>query len=150
MFQTQDGQRKFGSAFRAKKYDEFHAEPAGHTEQTYNEHNQADQSGKGKKQVSKSEQPGTEHETPQEVVKTHGRAHSVHIHHDHENGKHKVVSHHEDGHMHESEHESVADAHDHGKQLANADEDEMQNEEGNADNTMNTGSEDSTESLFNA
>ena len=129
-FPTKDGQRKFGSAFRAKKYDEFHK--AAPVESPEHEAKQSPEFEAGEQEGKKENEAGQE--APHEVVAAHGKAHSVHIHHDHENGKHKVVSHHEDGHMHESEHGSAAEAHDHGKQLSQADEDELENEQNKAEN----------------
>jgi hypothetical protein len=144
-FQTKDGARKFGSAFRAKKYDEFHkasAETPVHEAKETPEFEAGEQEGKVEDKVGQEPM----HEAPHEVVAAHGKANSVHIHHDHANGKHKVVSHHEDGHMHESEHGSAGEAHDHGKQLAQADEDQLQNEENKAEG----GEQDSGESILNA
>lgn len=51
-------------------------------------------------------------ESPEEVVASHGPAKAVHI-----EGKH-VRSEHGDGHVHESDHESVSAAHDHAKKLS--------------------------------
>lgn len=133
-FATKDGKQRFGSAFRAKKYDSFHAaEPEGR-EQQFGEKKEADQSSKAQPQTSKEEAPAAEHQAPHEVVAAHGKAHSVSIHHDHANNTHKVISHHEDGHMHESQHDSADEAHDHGKQLAGADEDALEGESQEAEN----------------
>jgi hypothetical protein len=49
-----------------------------------------------------------------DVVKEHGPANEVHIMHDHESGTHHVESKHGDK-MHESDHDSVEEAHEHGK-----------------------------------
>lgn len=56
------------------------------------------------------------------VAAEHGPAHEVHMMHDHEGGRHHVMSMHPDGHQHESEHGSVEEAHEHGKKLAGAGE----------------------------
>lgn len=62
--------------------------------------------------------------SPEEVVSQHGSAHTVTVHHDHTANKHHVMSHHKDGHMHESNHASAMEAHEHAKQLGSADADE--------------------------
>jgi hypothetical protein len=65
-----------------------------------------------------------------DVVKEHGPAHSIVMHHDHENGVHTVTSHHgKHGHMHHSEHKSAAEAHDHARMAAGHDEGEETPEE---------------------
>lgn len=64
--------RKFGSAFRGKRFDSYHAEeqPAGNHEN----------------EKAESQDTGTEK-----------RAAHVHYHHDHENNVHKKTTTHEDG-----------------------------------------------------
>jgi hypothetical protein len=59
-------------------------------------------------------EPGME--DPHAVVDQHGPAQQVTV--SHEGGKHHVSSMHGDGHQHESDHESAAMAHDHGKCLS--------------------------------
>lgn len=122
MFPTKDGQRKFGSAFRAKKYDSFH--PASE-EPNKNEHSPVVDAAEGKDAAGEQNAEGHD---PKQVVAEHGKAHSVHIHHNHAEGKHKVVSHHEDGHMHEKEFENAGAAHDEAKKLSGSDEDVAENE----------------------
>lgn len=122
-FPTKDGQKKFGSAFKTKRYDEFHAPSAEHEKSESPVFEAAEKEGQDEQQQNEG------HENPQEVVAEHGPAHSVHIHHDHENKKHKVVSHHADGHMHESEHGTPDEAHEHGKQLSKSDMEEAQSAE---------------------
>ena len=68
-----------------------------------------------------------ENESPESVVAEHGKAHEVHVEHDHEGGEHKVNSKHPDGHEHHSRHSSAKEAHEHGAALAGANEDEEQN-----------------------
>jgi hypothetical protein len=58
------------------------------------------------------------------VVAEHGPAHKVVIEHDHAAGKHSVISHHESGHVHKSEHGSAQEAHDHGMIAAGLSSDE--------------------------
>jgi hypothetical protein len=71
---------------------------------------------------SRENDPSDQHETeqPSEVVAAHGPATQVLI--KHEGGKHKVKSKHEDGHVHESEHNSAAEAHDAAKTLGGGDD----------------------------
>lgn len=52
------------------------------------------------------------------VAQEHGPATEVNISHEHEMGSHHVRSSHPDGHMHESDHGSAEEAHEHGKKLA--------------------------------
>lgn len=52
------------------------------------------------------------------VAAEHGPATEVNITHEHEIGSHHVRSAHPDGHMHESDHGSAEEAHEHGKKLA--------------------------------
>jgi len=150
-FQSKDGKRKFGSGFRAKKYDEFHPQETEQPKIKETESEPSESSAKSRVNASgfsKKSQPSTgdtsktkamnlgnsapEHSendqeprteadgesvSPEEVVAEHGPAHTVAVHHDHENGKHKVISHHKDGHMHESEHATAAEAHEHASKL---------------------------------
>lgn len=118
-FATKDGKQRFGSAFKAKRYDEFHAPSAEHEEKESPVFEAAEKEG----------QEEGHKESPEQVVAEHGPAHTTVTHHDHETGKHKVVSHHKDGHMHESEHASSDEAHDHAKGLAKADMEEAQNDQ---------------------
>jgi hypothetical protein len=79
---------------------------------------------------------GGESKNPHDVVAEHGKAHTVTVHHDHTANKHHVMSHHADGHMHESEHESAQEAHDEAKQLGSDEggnsEPENEGDEGNS------------------
>jgi hypothetical protein len=88
------------------------------------------------KEESRTDEGGESNIPPQEVVAEHGKAHTVTVHHDHAANKHHVMSHHADGHMHESEHESAMDAHEHAKQLGSDEggnsEAENEGDEGNA------------------
>lgn len=52
------------------------------------------------------------------IAQEHGPAVEVNISHEHEMGSHHVRSAHPDGHMHESDHGSAEEAHEHGKKLA--------------------------------
>jgi hypothetical protein len=105
-FETKDKQRKFGSAYRAKKYDEMHTSPE-HEQKETPEFEAGEQEGK--------KETGEQHP----VVAAHGPAHSVHIKHDHTANKHHVHSTHEDGHENMSEHQSAEEAHEEGGRLAN-------------------------------
>lgn len=103
MFEAKDG-KKFGNAFRQKKYDSVHA-GAEKKEPTAAEPTE-------EKQEEKGQHP---------VVQAHGKAHKVEITHDHEAGKHHVHSRHEDGHDNLSEHGSAQEAHEEGGKLAGVD-----------------------------
>lgn len=140
-FPTQDGKKKFGSGFKAKKYDEFHSSEKTPTEPKETSKVGADGFSK-KSQPSVDSTSSTkgmhlgggspeEHDenaeghteengeakAPEEIVAEHGKAKSVHVHHDHTNGKHHVVSHHEDGSMHTSDHDTAEAANEHAKKL---------------------------------
>lgn len=64
------------------------------------------------------------------VAAEHGPATEVNISHEHEMGSHHVRSAHPDGHMHESDHGSAEEAHEHGKKLAGIGAEEKQPESG--------------------
>ena len=88
-------------------------------------------------QESRTDEHG-ESIAPEEVVAEHGKAHTVTVHHDHTANKHHVMSHHADGHMHESNHESAMEAHEHAQKLgsdaaeAHEDADKEVGSEGNS------------------
>lgn len=67
------------------------------------------------------------------VAQEHGPAVEVNISHEHEMGSHHVRSSHPDGHMHESDHGSAEEAHDHGKKLAGVGEMEEKHAEPDGD-----------------
>jgi hypothetical protein len=93
---TTDSSRKFGSAFRGKRFDAYH----------------------NGEQPEVSAEPKEEGSSAADVTKAHGPAHTIHIAHDHEGKKHVVSSEHEDGHTHETEHGSAKEAHDSAEQLS--------------------------------
>jgi hypothetical protein len=129
-FKTADGERSFGSGFRAKKYDEHHA-PAERKEES-----RTNAMGMSKKSQPAAENKEDEGMNPESVVAEHGKATTVHVKHDHVANKHHVTSTHEDGHVHESDHASSADAHEHGKKLAGAENpEENPDEMGQEDNS---------------
>jgi hypothetical protein len=106
MFQAKNG-KKFGSAFAGKNYDEKHVsgdESPAHEAKESPEFEAGEQEGKGEQE-------------PTQVIAEHGNATSVHVHHDHKNNKHHVVSHHADGHMHTSDHATADEAQQHASQL---------------------------------
>lgn len=80
---------------------------------------------------SEEEHMEGESESPESIVEAHGRAHTVHVHHNHEGGEHHVHSEHEDGHEHHSKHATAHKAHKHGMALAGAAPEEQ--EEGAAE-----------------
>ena len=102
MFESKSG-KKFMNAFKAKRHSEAHGvnTPKG-----------------AEHEVESKQDMSVEAPKPSEVVAEHGKAHKVTVSHDHESSKHSVESHHEDGHVHKSDHESAEEAHDHAKQLA--------------------------------
>jgi hypothetical protein len=66
------------------------------------------------------EMEGQEPEDGAQIAEQHGPATEVNVMHQHEAGMHHVTSHHPDGHMHESDHGSAEEAHEHAKKLAGA------------------------------
>lgn len=117
MFQSKSG-KPFGNIFQARKHDEMHAEPETATMKAKHETTtNADM--EEPKDVEGAEPEVEEEEGEQHpMVAEHGRAHSVHIRHDHETGKHHVQSTHEDGHENLSEHATAEEAHAEGGKLA--------------------------------
>jgi hypothetical protein len=107
MFETKDKKQKFGSAYKARRYDSAHEAPEHEAKETP-EFEAGEQ--EGKKEAQPEQHP---------VVAQHGPAHTVHIKHDHTANKHHVHSTHEDGHENMSEHQSAAEAHEEGGKLAN-------------------------------
>lgn len=113
---TKDGKKSFGSGFAARRYDEVHAKdekPEAGSQVDHAMH-QVNEPVEPKKEM---EHEGEEEMHP--VVKEHGAAHTVHIHHDKATGKHHVKSEHEDGHINDSDHETPEEAHEQGGKLAN-------------------------------
>jgi hypothetical protein len=104
MFEAKDG-KKFGNAFRQKKYDSMHAAKEAPAAEPVEEKHEEEENKEGQ----------------HPVVQAHGKAASVHITHDHEAGKHHVHSHHSDGHENLSEHGSAQEAHEEGGKLAGVD-----------------------------
>ena len=93
--------RKFGSAFRGKRFDSYHGteQPGGNNE---NETAEPQEKGASEADVSKAHSP---------VVHTH-------VVHDHEGNKHTVTSKREDGTTDMVEHGSAKEAHDSAEKLA--------------------------------
>ena len=117
--ETKDGQHKFGSAYKTKRYDSYHAEAQPKTEATpeYHDGDNANLEGADKHAASGSAMADST-PRPHEVVAEHGPAHTIHYEHQHDAGQHKVTSMHADGHMHESMHGSAKEACDSACQLA--------------------------------
>lgn len=110
MFESKDKKRKFGSAYVAKRYDENHPEEHDEKNETpMQEHEETPEQEKKEKEENTEEHP---------VVKKHGKAHSIHIKHDHVAKKHHVMSQHEDGHTNESDHPTADEAHAEASKLA--------------------------------
>jgi hypothetical protein len=118
--------KKFGSIFAGKKYDQDHTEDGMHSEgmsKESPEHESKEspdfEAGEqeGAQESEGKERDGSDFET-HPVTAEHGKAHKVTIHHDHEAGRHTVMSHHPDGHVHTNVHEHAHKAHDEARQLA--------------------------------
>jgi hypothetical protein len=115
---TTDSSRKFGSAFRGKRFDSYHGGDQPATESTPKEHSGDKVNEPNTGDVTKNVHAEDAHvETPSSVVEAHGPAHTIHISHN-EDGTHRVSSAHEDGHTHETEHGSAKEAHDSAEQLS--------------------------------
>jgi hypothetical protein len=93
---TTDPSRKFGSAFRGKRFDSYHG-------------------GEQPEVESKSQDAGS---SAADVAKAHSPVTSVHFVHDHAGNKHTVNMTHEDGSSTATEHGSAKEAHDSAAQLA--------------------------------
>jgi uncharacterized protein YwqG len=123
MYQAKDG-KKFGSKFAGRKYDSVH----GGEEKMDEKHEEAE-----KPEFEMGEKEGAEEGKDEQemhpVVAEHGKAHKVHIHHDHARGKHHVTTMHEDGHVNESDHASAQEAHGEGAKLAGVEAPSQENEE---------------------
>jgi hypothetical protein len=92
--------------------------------QKLHDKNKAPLAAKAPKFGEDEEAEAAENEAPEGVVAEHGKAHEVHIKHEHESGAHHVHSVHEDGFESHSEHGSPEEAHEHGKKLAGSAEHE--------------------------
>ena len=106
-FKTADGQKSYGSAYTAKKYNEYH--PAEEPE-----HGNAVETA-----VSNTEEPTEpkEHEKDTHpAVSANGAAHTVTISKG-PDGRHHVSAMHENGATTNSDHETSAEAHEQGGQL---------------------------------
>lgn len=93
---TTDPSRRFGSAFRGKRFDSYHATPQPEVD-------------------SMSKDEGS---SEADVAKAHSPATSFHFVHDHAGNKHSVTTTHEDGTSNVVEHGSAKEAHDSAAQLA--------------------------------
>lgn len=109
MFTSNDG-GKHGSRFVARKKDEMHALGA----------KQENAKPEAEDMNEAPEDKQEEVENPQEIVKKHGMAHTIHVKHNHVANKHHVTSQHEDGTTKESEHASPDLAHKHSAVLGGA------------------------------
>ena len=107
MFADNQG-TKHGSRFVARKKNEMHALGAKQENATPEQDDM--------KEAPEEEQGQVEN--PQEIVKKHGEAHTIHVKHNHVAKKHHVTSQHEDGSTHESEHGDAMSAHKHASALA--------------------------------
>ena len=127
MFKSKDG-KSFGSAYVAKRRDDEHAKglPMGESKE------EPRTLGTGEAKFSSKEATAPDNDVKanpegvdaHQVVAEHGKAHTVHIAHDHKNKKHHVMSTHEDGHVQETEHGSPKEAHDAAATLAGAGSDQ--------------------------
>ena len=122
MFKTKSG-KSFGSAYVAKRHDDEYDKKASSVLGGDSPEHEA----KETPEFEKGEQEGAkeapeQNEQPSQVVAQHGKAHTIHVAHDHKSGKHHVVSTHADGHVHTSDHASAKEAHDAATQLAGGDQ----------------------------
>jgi hypothetical protein len=120
MFSSKDG-KKFGSAFVAKRRDSEHDKMAKDVMGDTPAHEAAEKPAfeAGEQEGAKE---GVEKAEPTQVVAEHGKANTVHVAHDHKNKKHHVVSTHESGHVHQSDHASASEAHNAAAALAGGDQ----------------------------
>jgi hypothetical protein len=154
MYQTKSG-KKFGSSMVGKKYDSMHPEDSKENQATGPK--DSTMGSTSKKPMEPKEEPRTnpmgeakfsakEATAPDNdvlgnpegvdagaVAAEHGPAENVTIHHDHQGGKHVVVSRHPDGHMNLSQHKSHAEAHEAAKQLSGVGHDENTDKSANED-----------------
>ena len=100
---TSEPGRKFGSAFRGKRFDSYHA---------------GESVMEAADQKAEPKNLSGDKNAPADIVKAHGPATHVTYAHNHENNMHTVSSMHEDGHNDVSSHGSAAEAYGHGKALA--------------------------------
>jgi hypothetical protein len=125
MFPSKDG-KKFGSAYVAKRRDAEHDKAAQVMEGTNAlekpASNPDEKALMGEKPAVENEPEQKAPEAPAQVVMAHGKANTIHVAHDHKNGKHHVISTHEDGHVHESEFKSPKEAHDAALALSGGDQ----------------------------
>ena len=115
MFKAKDG-KKFGSAFRMRRYDSAHEghEPGPRAEaHEINEPKEEPTEEMGEPKMGEGD-----HSEIQQIAAEHGPAHEVHITHDHAAGKHHVHSVHEDGHEHHADHPTADHAHMHAAHAA--------------------------------
>lgn len=120
MFTSKSG-KKFGSSFVGKRHDMEHDKLAKDVMGASPEH-EAEETPEFEKGEQEGAQEGRENTDPKQVVAEHGPANTVHVAHDHKAKKHHVVSTHESGHVHQSDHANAADAHSHAAELAGGDQ----------------------------
>lgn len=107
-FQTADKQKSFGSAYKTKKYDEFHA-----SEDSPQHGNAVDEA------VANTDAPVEPKEHDKDThpaVSANGAAHSVTISRN-PDGSHHVSAQHPNGMSTESDHQTSAEAHEQGGKL---------------------------------
>jgi hypothetical protein len=123
-FMSKSG-KAFGSRFAQRRHDSEHAEPENQTQNTdapkaaavpkeeprTNPKGEAKFSAKEATAPDNNVQANPEGVDASQVASEHGKAVTVSTHHDHKNNKHKVISHHPDGYVHVSDHQSQQDAH---------------------------------------
>ena len=85
--------------------------------------------GEREEQLEEQVAPGI-HDEIKQMAAEHGPAHTVHIAHDHEAGRHDVHSMHPDGHEHRATHSSAMHAHHHAMHAAGLNPAEEKDKEG--------------------
>ena len=114
---SKDGSKKFGSAYKAKRYDSYHDGEQKVEDVTPEHHGEDHANLEGADKVMKNEHAeDASVSTPESVVQAHGPAHTTHV--DHSDGGHKVTSTHDDGFEHTMTHGSAKEAHDSAEKLS--------------------------------
>ena len=146
--QSKDG-KSYGSSFVAKRKDKEHGEAESPKSSAMGtskpnpmepkEEPRTDETGEAKFSAKEATAPDNDVLANPEgvdagaVAAEHGPASSVTIHHDHQGGKHVVVSRHPDSHMNMSQHGSHEEAHAAAKQLSGVGHDENTDKSPNVD-----------------
>lgn len=114
---TKDGKREFTNASQARKYDR-RTQPSTGARQSNSEGVQ-DMHDEGMDQGAPEEtQDFMDNPDGEQMAQEHGPAQKVTIQHDPSSGVHHVMVDHPDGHTHQTQHGTAAEAHDFAKACA--------------------------------